>query len=184
MNRKFTLGVTVLALGLLIAFPLPEPAQADPGFLTATIKVYAPQVLEPGVTTCVGGYVLNPNIPGACSPGTKQIHIRGLKLLWTYTALDVDSESPELFIGQQTVINNANYDANGAGPQWGTFVWKSEVGVWEGTFNSTALGRGLGSWSAVGHGSGELAGLQMKGEGMFTDYPGTFMARIQGNRKK
>lgn len=183
MNTKITLGATVLALALLIAFSVPEPAQADPGFITAKIMVYAPQVLEPGVTTCIGGYVLDPNIPGACSPGTKQIHIRGLKLLWTYTAADVESDRPEYFIGHQTVINNANYNAKGAGPQWGTFVWEAEAGSWEGTFNSTALGRNLGTWSAVGHGSGGLAGLQMKGEGIFDAYPGTFIARVQGNRK-
>lgn len=175
---------SILMLALLLAVVAVVPAQADPGFITAKILVYATEVVEPGVTTCIGGYHVDPNIPGYCSEGTKRIHIRGLKILWTYTAAEVDSERPELFIGQQTVINNANYDANGAGPQWGTFVWESEAGVWEGTFNSTALGRGLGSWSAVGHGSGEIAGLQMKGEGVFSTYPGVFMARVQGNRKK
>jgi hypothetical protein len=184
MIAKFSFVATFMLLALLVIFSVPEPAQADPGFITAKIKVYAPQLLDAGVTTCVGGYVLDPDIPGACSPGTKRVQIRGMKLLWTYTAADVESGRPELFIGTQTVINNANHDANGAGPEWGTFIWESEAGEWEGTFSTTALGRNLGTWSAVAHGSGELAGLQMKGEGMFDAYPGTFMARVQGDRKK
>lgn len=174
-------------LALLLAVVAVVPAQADPGFIIAEIKVGPAKLVNVGTTTCVGGYQTRTDRPGFCSPETKRVLVRGMVIEWTYTYADVTSTHPEMFVGKQVVVRNANTDVKRIGQEWGTFVWTRAdgLGEWEGTFNNIKFGREGNSWQAVGHGSGELDGLNMKGEGLaMPGTPANFIARVQGNGKK
>jgi hypothetical protein len=101
-------------------------------------------------------------------PGNQEDSITGAVIKWTYPPVDFDSSSrPESFIGTQYATYNGNSDANWQGHEWGTFVWQDPSGklLWEGPFETIAIGRRQAQWSAVAHGTGAADGLQWKGDG-------------------
>jgi hypothetical protein len=80
--------------------------------------------------------------------------------------------------GLNTVVTNANWDAYGAGPSWGTFhvapnEYSNYTGGWDGIWTGMSYADGSASIQVVGHGYGDLEGLQV-----FVDiaFPGLFAA--------
>ncbi len=90
-------------------------------------------------------------------PGGNQ-HVRNWGLVYAVDASD------DRVTGTNWVLVNANWDANGFGPGWGTYHQEPAAhpgGYWEGTWT--------GQWSAegyviriVGRGYGTLAGLKYR----------------------
>lgn len=99
-----------------------------------------------------------------CSVG--KARIRGLALISMQTATDTRVE------GTRTTILNANLDAEGKGPVWGTWHLETPTGDIEGTYRGTLLGYAVGGQvSGVGHGSGGLVeGLKVKAMDTFDPF--------------
>lgn len=79
--------------------------------------------------------------------------------------------------GSNTVFTNANWDAYGVGPSWGTFrVVPNDLsdysGGWEGTWTGMTYADGTTSIRVQGHGYGDL-----EGQKVFVDiqFPGLFL---------
>lgn len=91
-----------------------------------------------------------------CSSG--KARIRGLRLISLQTATD-----PRVG-GVRTTVFNANLDAEGSGPVWGTWKLESPGGDFEGTYTGALGGYAVGGHvRVVGHGSeGLVEGLQVR----------------------
>ena len=72
------------------------------------------------------------------------------------------SDCPQL-AGINTVTMNANWDANYAGPIWGTAeMVTDDGGVWQSTWTGKTYADGRSEYRAVGHGvAGSVQGLHM-----------------------
>lgn len=90
----------------------------------------------------------------------------------------VDSSDPRI-AGWNTLIANANWDANGYGPGWGTFHNEIDAhdGYWEGTWAAMMSANGYIT-RITGKGYGELDGLMFQAtevngvlEGIITELP-------------
>jgi hypothetical protein len=83
--------------------------------------------------------------------------------------------------GTNIVTINANWDADGAGPFWGTFhlVPDGYDGYWEGSFTAKMPAEGCAPIKAVGHGRGELEGLKYtlwaEGCGLYSNLTGEIL---------
>jgi hypothetical protein len=76
--------------------------------------------------------------------------------------------------GLNTVVTNANWDANGVGPSWGTFhvvLDEESPDGWDGTWTGMSYSDGTTSIQVVGHGYGTLEGQQVFVE---IGFPGLF----------
>lgn len=116
----------------------------------------------------------------ACTAGVwtfpgGNMHVRDWVQVYNAIGLDDDRLN-----GTNTLVANANFDANGTGPGWGTF--HNEVanydGYWAGTFAAMMSPDGYVS-HIVGQGYGELEGLMIHAtevngyfEGVITELPG------------
>jgi len=116
---------------------------------------------NPGVMTCPGAEPTgNPMQP--CPPDSR-IQLRGV------TGISrMASTSPQL-AGSFSWEMNANWDADGTGPAWGTFRLElDEGGVWEGSWtNRRSKLDGMAVWVGharfVGRGtSGSVQGMQLQ----------------------
>lgn len=83
------------------------------------------------------------------------IHIRGM-------VQSEHSVAPDpRCVGDNTIVINANWHADGTGPMWGTFRYETtEGGIWEGTWAGRMTDEG--SWyNATGNGYGIYAGMKI-----------------------
>jgi hypothetical protein len=96
--------------------------------------------------------------PGVWTFSDGNIHVRGMVELY-----EEASTCPQL-AGLNTVTMNANWDANYAGPIWGTTVAvTNDGGVWETTWQGKTFADGSYAYEVVGHGvAGPVEGLHMK----------------------
>lgn len=98
-----------------------------------------------------------------CSPGTWTFpggnqHVRDWVLVYAVNGNDAR------IIGTNTLVANANWDASGFGPGWGTFHHQPtayEDGYWEGTWTAAMTADGYVS-KIVGRGYGQLDGLMYR----------------------
>ena len=86
-------------------------------------------------------------------PGGNQ-HVRNWVLVYKVVSSD------DRIAGTNTLVANANWDANGYGPGWGTFHNEIDKydGYWEGTWSANMTEAGYVS-RIVGKGHGDLDGL-------------------------
>jgi len=77
-----------------------------------------------------------------------------------YNVIDLNDDR---VTGTNTLVANANFDANGYGPGWGTFHNTSSIynGYWEGTFAAVMDETGYVS-KIIGKGYGDFDGLLFK----------------------
>ncbi len=181
MLRKFAFTVLVTA-AVAIFLTASAGATDNPKFLAATGKETIVGI-QPGEVKCAGGVPTGQHFPfPECSPGTNRTLVRGEVDSTVLT--DVTGTGAAVFQGGTSrIVVNCNLDANLRGPCWGTFeLIVPGQGIWEGSWNGIFdLVNFVGSYSVVGHGSGEqLDGLQMKYDAVYngaTPYA-TFTARI------
>ena len=167
LSRLTPVFLTAALLGLL---PALVAAQAATTLATAT-EVFDPFGLlgptpvgaftNPGVVTCPGAEPTgNPMQP--CPPDSR-IAVRSVA-----GVSRMASTSPRL-AGSFSWEMNANWDADGTGPAWGTFRLElDEGGVWEGSWtNRRSKLDGMAVW--VGHArfvargtSGSVEGMQLQ----------------------
>jgi len=85
-------------------------------------------------------------------------HVRNWVQIYNAIGLNDDRVT-----GINTLVANANFDANGFGPGWGTFHNESSIynGYWEGTFSAVMDETGYVS-KIVGKGYGDFDGLLFK----------------------
>lgn len=94
------------------------------------------------------------------------LHIRGA----SFDCQDVGT-IPEA-TGTNHIVLNANFDANGLGPMWGTIRLVTSVGTWDGTWTGQITANGS-VIQGISQGSGGLEGqkLFLFGQnGQFTGY--------------
>ena len=152
MKKQRLLILVILALIAALALVTGSvAAKATKTEFTGTTSFGA--VIDPGVWTFPGG----------------NVHVRGL----VQTAYLV-ADDPRV-TGTETVVANANWDANTAGPVWGTSHIEVDYGgggVWEGTFTGEFYPDGSHSVRFVAHGiEGSVEGLKMSGTVVFTADP-------------
>jgi hypothetical protein len=137
MKQKILrLGVLTLVLAVLLMGVMPATAAHKTTF-TCTETWYAD--VDPGVWT------LLPN---------GNVHIRGMVLILNEYASD------SRLSGLNTVVLNANWDANLTGPAWGTFKIMNEDGGWEGHWEGEMTEQG-GIHHATGDGFGSYDGMKV-----------------------
>jgi hypothetical protein len=112
---------------------------------------------------------------GPWVPGQGQIQPGGKIRDWRTTFQDaLLGPAGELASATGSVTMSCNLDDSLTGPCWGTFEFGNAkgtwVGTWQGTFNFVT---GAGSYKAVGHGQGGLAGLVLDNDVV---YPGNAFA--------
>jgi hypothetical protein len=114
---------------------------------------------------------------------SNNVHVRGMTTVYEEEATD-----PRMS-GQNTVVMNANWGPDFAGPMWGTcdiVLQDGEEcpggGVWQGSWTGTSYADGSFSYRAVGRGvSGCVAGLKFNlvaanpGSGDVTTYSGEIL---------
>ena len=111
-------------------------------------------ILNPGTLTCPGGYPLpppsgppyNPDdfLVSPCSEGSR-VHTRGYTILTRFDATMDDSEDLDLVSGFATITINANFDADGNGPAWGTISIAPDLdkeGTWDGRWEGIRVKKG------------------------------------------
>jgi len=87
-------------------------------------------------------------------------HVRGMVALYVQ---DMPSSDPRCS-GSNTVVTNANWDAYGVGPSWGTFhvdLADGSPGGWDGTWTGMSYPDGTSSIRVTGHGYGDLEGMKV-----------------------
>jgi len=160
MRKNIALTVVVVSLLALSSLPV-QAVTAEAEFITCkgSFIPFIPDDEPPdwGIWTYPGG----------------NIHVRGM--VGQYLQ-DMEGYDPRCS-GLNTVVTNANWDAYGAGPSWGTFhVVPNELsnytGGWDGTWTGMTYADGSTSIRVEGHGYGDLEGLQV-----FVDisFPGLFL---------
>ena len=102
--------------------------------------------------------------PGTWTSADGTLHIRGL-------TEECDNASSIPWSGTDYAVLNANLDATGSGPMWGTWRLEVEGGGWEGVWHGTVTGmlstEPSGMGRSVGHGTGIYEGQQMFCENVF-----------------
>jgi len=122
-------------------------------------------------TMCEGAFVPL----GILDPGTwiypgGNMHVRGMVAMYQQNMPGSDAR----YSGLNTVVTNANWDAYGVGPSWGTFHAVPEEGGpdgWDGTWTGMSYPDESTSIQVVGHSYGGL-----KGQHVFVDiaFPAMF----------
>ncbi len=136
MNTQKRLILTIVTtLGVLLAFAAPIAAQAS-------------------VTEFTGTEVCNPIDPGITTFHDGNVHIRGMVLLCRETSSDPRAT------GENTVVMNANWDANGLGPMWGTaYIATDEGGAWKATWEGMITTNGS-QYHSSATGQGRYEGMK------------------------
>jgi len=110
-------------------------------------------ILNPGTLTCPGGYPLPPPDPppvssdflySPCSEGSR-VHIRGYTICTRFDAIMDDPGDLDLVSGWATIMINANFDADGNGPAWGTISIAPDIpqgGTWDGRWEGIRVKKG------------------------------------------
>jgi len=129
--------VILAVIGALLMVPGLVGAKATRYYLTGTETL--DHIVDPGTWTFPDG----------------NIHVRGFVQLY-----EDDCSDPRVS-GWNTVVVNADWDVNWAGPMWGTFTVRSDEEVtWEGTWTGKAYADGSSFIRAQGHGRGPYEGLK------------------------
>ena len=154
-----------------------SPAFAQAVFTEATsTEVFAAPPAE-GVVKCRGNVAPTGNFFTPCPAGVGGT-IRGRLIYYA------ESVSIPALNGFTTVVTNINFDADGTGPMWGTFEWvltQPPGGSFSGTFTgSVNLITGALDVKLVGHGQGDVEGLQVMGNDVHSSYgvPGIVTFRV------
>lgn len=132
-----TVVVMLIALSLL---PV-QAVSAQATFITCEGAFIPLAILDDGTWTYPGG----------------NMHVRGRVGQYQQAMPTSDPRCN----GLNTVVMNANWDAYGVGPSWGTFHVVVEEGGpdgWDGTWTGMSYADGSTSIQVVGHGSGALTG--------------------------
>jgi len=138
MKKRILVLMALTAALLLVAGPVAAKATKTP--YTADYFFYPPT--DPGTWTNPDG----------------NVHVRGLvHINRIENATDLRVE------GWDTIVVNANWDANMVGPMWGTFTVEPDIGggLWEGTWTGMVHADGTVSVRVVGHGTGGFEGLKV-----------------------
>jgi hypothetical protein len=108
------------------------------------------EILDPGTVKCPG---FEPTgIPGDPCPAGSRIHTRGFTILTRIEADTIEADT-DLVTGDATIVVNANFDAFGQGPAWGTITIDLDVGgTWEGTWEGIRVMEGY-AWVIPVHAS-------------------------------
>ncbi len=88
------------------------------------------------------------------------MHVRGMVALYQQSMPNSDPRCS----GLNTVVTNANWDAYGVGPSWGTFhvvLGEGSPDGWDGAWTGMSYPDGSASIQVVGHGYGALQGQQV-----------------------
>lgn len=97
-------------------------------------------------------------VPGTYTYPGGNIHLRG-----QYMKFRIASEETRV-AGVEAIVANANWDAEGTGPVWGSFTLEvAPESYWEGIFQGKMTPDGL-FLHQVGVGKGDLKGLTMRAE--------------------
>jgi hypothetical protein len=159
MRKHKALAVVVVALIGLALLPV-QAVSAQATFVTCEGGFFPAGILDPGTWTNPGG----------------NTQVRGM-VAW-YEQVMPGSE-PRCS-GSNTVVTNANWDAYGVGPSWGTFhvtpnEYSDFAGGWHGTWRGMSYADGTTLIHVVGHGYGDLEGQQV-----FVDieFPGLYMPGV------
>ncbi|MBN2390574.1 MAG: hypothetical protein JXR84_07620 [Anaerolineae bacterium] len=96
--------------------------------------------------------------PGKWSYPGNNAHVRDMVELIRTESAD------ERITGWHTLVANGNWDANGYGPIWGTFVLDVDAydGTWEGSYTGVIDENGL-SLRMQAHGYGDLSDFRIEG---------------------
>jgi hypothetical protein len=140
MKRYKTLALVIVTLILLSLFPV-QAVTAEATFTTCEGMLIPLGVVELGTWTHPGG----------------NTHIRGMVGKYRQS---MPSSDPRCS-GWTTSVRNANLDADGVGPSWGTFHMVLEEGGpdgWDGSWTGMSYADGTISIQVVGHGFGNLEG--------------------------
>jgi hypothetical protein len=112
-------------------------------------------------TTCEGAFIpLGMPDPGTWTYPGGNTHVRGMVALYQQ---DMPNSDPRCS-GTNTVITNANWDAYGVGPSWGTFhvvLAEGSSDGWNGRWTGMSYADGTTSIHVVGSGYGQLEGQQV-----------------------
>jgi hypothetical protein len=159
MRKNIALTVVVVSLLALSSLPVQAvSAKTDSIFIECDGDFLPAGFIYEGITTHPGG----------------NWHVKGM--IGQYQ--QVMPESDPRCSGLNTVVTNANWEAfGGPGPSWGTFHvvpndLSNYTGGWDGTWTGMSYANGTTSIQVVGHGYGDLEGLQV-----FVDisFPGLFL---------
>lgn len=140
MKKYRTPGLVVVTLILLSLLPV-QVVTAEAVFTTCEGVLIPLGVVEFGTWTYPGG----------------NTHIRGMVGKYQQSMPNSDPRCS----GWTTSVRNANLDADGAGPSWGTFHMVLEEGGtdgWDGSWTGMSYADGSSSIQVVGHGFGNLEG--------------------------
>ena len=112
-------------------------------------------------TACEGGFIpLGISDPGIWTYPGENMHVRGMVGQYQQYMPTSDPRCN----GLNTVVTNANWDADGVGPSWGTFHVILEEGSpdgWDGTWTGMSYPDGSTTIQVVGRGYGSLEGQQV-----------------------
>lgn len=150
MNMKrSTWLIMIFALFLVGSTDLVGQTSAAEVTLVVGDDIYNGTVLPPFPTiTCPGGEPTG-DLTAPCTEGSR-IHTRD------YTILTVFDTTSELVTGWATITINANFDADGNGPAWGTISiepYEAEGGTWDGTWQGVRVQKQPGMWVIPVHAS-------------------------------
>ncbi len=138
-TQKRLILTIVTVLGVLLVSAAPIAAQASITEFTGTEVCNIDNPINPGILTFPDG----------------NLHVRGLVFLCR------DESSDPRGTGYNTIVMNANVDANGLGPIWGTFHFETdEGGVWEGTWEAMVK-TNSSQHHATGTGQGIYEGMTL-----------------------
>ena len=154
-----------------------SPAFAQAVFTQLTAQEVLAAAPAEGAVKCHGNVAPIGNIFAPCPTGVGGT-IRGRLIHYAEIVSD-----PALN-GFSTVVANINFDADGTGSMWGTFEWvltQPPGGSFSGTFTgSVNLVTGALDVKMVGHGQGDVEGLQVMGNDVHSSYgaPGIVTFRV------
>ncbi len=149
LRRIFAIGIVALAALLLFAVPAAAAAIVTE-FTETEVCPVAPS--NPGTLTFPDG----------------NVHVRGMVFVCTDTASD------SRLSGTNTIVINANWDAQMLGPVWGTFHLVNAGGEWAGTWEGMATPSGL-QLHGTGAGTGGYEGLRFWLDGASGSYQGRIL---------
>jgi len=146
-------ALSFVLVAMIVLLPLPVQAASAQATFTPCEGILIPLgMIDPGRWTYPGG----------------NMHVRDM-----VTEYQQNMNDPRCS-GLTTVVTNANWDASGAGPFWGTSTMVIEGGGsdgWDGTWTGMKYADGSYFIHFIGHGQGDLEGLLI-----FVDieFPGPF----------
>jgi hypothetical protein len=143
MKQHKALALIVVVLIALSLLPV-QAVSAQATFSACEGDFIPLGILDPGAWTYPGG----------------NMHVRGMVGQYQQYMPTSDPRCN----GLNTVVTNANWDAYGVGPSWGTFhvaLAEGSLGGWDGTWTGMTYAYGSTSIQVVGHGYGSLEGQQV-----------------------